>query len=590
MTFEIGLVLIILVGAIWLFATEKFAVDLIALMVLGALVAGRLVTAEQGVSGFSNPATITIAAMFVLSAGLQKTGAVSALGRLLHLLGQQRFLLLVVVMAFSALISAFINNTACVAILLPVVLGVAARLKVSPAKLLIPLSFASQFGGVCTLIGTSTNLVVSGIAENQGLTPFAMFEMGKLGLILTGAGILYFVIIGQWLLPAGGGQSLAVAYQLEQYITELRVMPKSPLIGKTARETGFGRQHDVTLLEILRGNQRLFAPADEPIQPGDVLLVRGRVQDLMELRAPWKLEIEAEFKFTDDALRRSDLTLVEAVVAPGSRLIGRTLMAEQFRQTRGAIVLAIHRWGQTLHEKIRQVRLRTGDSLLLLAPAAAVSLLRGNRDLLLLERGNEPVAVRRHRAPVAGGILVLVVLLATLNVMPIVLAAILGCIAMVLTRCLTLDEAYAAVDWKVIVLLAGVLPLGTALEQTGAARMIADGGMWLVGGLGPVGALAVVYLLTLILTELMSNTAAAVMMCPIALSTAAGLEVDPRPFLMAVTFAASVNFATPVGYQTNLMVYSPGGYRFSDYLRVGIPLDILFAVLAIWLIPRFWPF
>jgi di/tricarboxylate transporter len=585
----IASVLVILTAAIWFFATEKFPVDLVAIMVLAALVLCRLVTPVEGVSGFANPATITVAAMFILSAGLEKTGAVAAVGRLLTVVGVSPWVILLVTMLVVAALSAFINNTACVAILLPVVLGVAAQKKIAPSKLLIPLSFASQFGGVCTLIGTSTNILVSSMAVQAGYEPFSMFELGKLGLILVGAGILYFLLIGQLLLPTAGDATLTETYQLGHYVTELRVMEKSPLIGQSVTAARLGEEWEILVLEILRDRNKILTPLEETLQAGDVLLVRGHIPQVMKFKAARGMEIAPEFKLADETLRSRDLRLTELLVAPSSRLVGQTLKELSFRQRYEAIVLAIHRHGETLREKLNAVRLQAGDALLLISSRERAVQLRGQPEFLVLDRFEEP-ALRARKAPVALLILGSVVAVAALNIMPIVVAALLGCMALVLTRCLTLDEAYGAVDWKVIVLLAGVLPLGLALEKTGAAKLLASQALHVVGWFGPIGALAVVYLVTLVLTEIMSNTAAAAMMVPIGISTAVALGVAPRPFLMAVAFAASVNFATPVGYQTNLMVYTPGGYKFRDYLRVGIPLDVLFTILALWLIPKFWPF
>jgi len=582
-------VLVILGAAIWLFATEKFPVDLVAIMVLAALVLCRLVTPVEGVSGFANPATITVAAMFILSAALAKTGAVAAVGRALAVIGVNQWVLLPATMLVVAGLSAFVNNTACVAILLPVVLAVAAQKNIAPSKLLIPLSFASQFGGVCTLIGTSTNILVSSMAAQAGQAPFTMFEMGQLGLILSGAGILYFLVAGQFLLPTAGDTTLTETYQLGGYVTELRVMETSPLVGRTVTEARIGERAELTVLEVLRGAEKIIAPHDESLRAGDVLLVRGDMKQVMAFKAAQRLEIAPEFKLADETLRARDLHLTEALVAPNSRLVGQTLKELDFRRQFAAIVLAIHRHGELLRDKLNAVRLQAGDALLLISAREETARLRANPGLLVLDRVEEP-ALRRRKVPIALLVLGAVVAVAALNVMPIVVAALLGCMALVLTRCLTLDEAYAAVDWKVIVLLAGVLPLGLALEKTGAAKLLAEQALRIVGWFGPIGALAVVYIVTLLLTEIMSNTAAAAMMVPIGISTAAALDVSARPFLMAVTFAASVNFATPVGYQTNLMVYTPGGYKFRDYLRVGIPLDILFTALALYFIPKFWPF
>jgi di/tricarboxylate transporter len=439
------------------------------------------------------------------------------------------------------------------------------------------------------LIGTSTNILVSSMATQAGYAPFGMFELGQLGLILTGAGIVYFLVAGQFLLPTAGDTTLAETYQLNQYVTELRVMEQSALIGQTVAGAALGAKWDLLVLEVLRGREKLAKPHTAPLLAGDVLLVRGHMPEVLKCKSALGLELAPEFKLADEALRARDLRLTELLVAPGARLVGQTLKEIGFRQRYDAIVLALHRHDATMREKLNTVRLQAGDALLVISSREHATLLRGLPEFLVLDRFEEP-ALRSRKAPVALLILGLVVAVAALNLVPIVVAALLGCIALVLTRCLTLDEAYGAVDWKVIVLLAGVLPLGLALEKTGAAKLLAGQALYVVDWFGPLGALAVVYLVTLLLTEIMSNTAAAAMMVPIGISTAVALGVSPRPFLMAVTFAASVNFATPVGYQTNLMVYTPGGYKFRDYLRVGIPLDILFAALALYFIPKFWPF
>ncbi|MCG3147326.1 MAG: hypothetical protein PCFJNLEI_00765 [Verrucomicrobiae bacterium] len=588
------LVLAILVAAVWLFATEKFPVDFVAVMVLGAVMVTGLVTVEEGISGFSNPATITVGAMFVISAGLTKTGALQTVARWFVRASKHPFVLLLVLIPAVALPSAFINNTPVVAVFLPLVLAVCAKRKFSPSKFLIPLSFASQFGGVCTLIGTSTNILVSTLSEKAGHGAFAMFEFSQLGLIMVVAGVVYFLTIGYWQLPERRGEELTATYQLGEYITELQVMPESPLIGQTVASTKFGQKYEVTVLEILRQKEKLFSPLHEPIQTGDVLLVRGKVADLMELKASSKLEIESEFKLGDAALQSADLSLVEVLVAPQGRLIGRTLVELDFNKLYRCIVLAVQRRGQTIREQIKHVRLESGDALLLMGPKTDIGRLRADDNFVVLEPVDEP-ALRRRKGPLALLIIGLVVFAASVPLfggkpLPILAAAVLGCIAMVVTRCISLEQAYAAIDWKVIFLLAGVLPLGIAMEKTGAARWIAQFGVELVGSFGPIAVLAMLYLITAMLTECMSNNAAAVLLTPIAISTAVGMDVSPRPFLIAIMFAASTAFATPVGYQTNTMIYNPGGYRFTDFMKVGIPLNVVFWILAVYFIPRFWPF
>lgn len=583
------LVLAILAGAVALFISETFPIDFVAILVLAALLVFGLVTPAEGISGFSNPATVTVAAMFVLSAGLQKTGALAGISRLLVRFGRNHFLALVLMMSAVGVLSAFINNTAAVAVFIPLVMIVAARRKIAASKLLIPLSYASQFGGVCTLIGTSTNLLVSAISDEAGYGAFSMFEFSRMGLILFVTGFLFFLLFGRWLLPERKAQELTATYGLGEYITELRVMEGSPLIGKTVLESRLGEEHDVTVLRLLHGKKQIWAPLRQPLEAGDILLVRGEVKKLMDLWGTTKLELNVEFKLQDESLQAEDLKLVQALVAPHSRLIGKTLKGLGFRNRYKGLVLAIQRRGETLQEKLNGVALELGDALLIQAPEAQVRQLHDDQDLIVLEAVDEP-GLRRRKAPIVLAVIALVVGLAAFDVLPILVTALLGCVALVLTRSIDLEEAYQAVDWQVIFLLAGILPLGIAMEKNGAARLMADFAVGQIGLLGPVAVLAAFYLLTSLLTEGMSNNAAAVLLAPIAISSAEQMGIDPRPLLMAITFAASTGFSTPVGYQTNTMIYNPGGYRYTDFLKTGVPLNVIFWILSVIFIPRFWSF
>ncbi len=588
MSLQAILVLGILVGAVALFVSEKYPIDFVALLVLGALLALGLVTPEEGISGFSNPATVTVGAMFVLSAGLQKTGATAVVGQLMVRFGRNYFTALIVIMGTIGVMSAFINNTAAVAVFIPLVMMVANRRKIAASRLLIPLSYASQFGGVCTLIGTSTNLLVSSISEQAGYGAFSMFEFSRMGLVLFVTGVLFFLLFGKWLLPERKAQELAVAFQLGEYITELRVAENSPLIGKSVLESRLGEDHDVTILRLLHVTKTVWAPLRQALTGGDVLLVRGRLRELMRLRDSAKLELNAEFKLRDETLQSEDLRLVQALIAPESDLIGRTLKELDFRNRYKALVLAIQRRGENIREKLNSVQLGLGDALLIQIDQNQLKTLRKDEGLIVLDE--VPGAFLRHKAPLVLGILAAVVGLAAFNVLPILVSALLGCLAMVLTRCLRLEEAYHAINWQVIFLLAGILPLGIAMQNSGAAGSIAERAVGMVGGYGPVAVLAVVYLMTSIMTDTMSNNAAAVLLAPIAISTGEQIGVDPRPLLMAITFAASTGFSTPVGYQTNTMIYNPGGYKYTDFLRTGVPLSILFWIMSVIFIPRFWSF
>ncbi len=588
MALESILVLLILAGAVALFVSEKYPIDFVALLVLGVLLALGLVTPAEGISGFSNPATVTVAAMFILSAGLQKTGATAVLGQLMVRFGRSYFTALVVIMGTITVISAFVNNTAAVAVFIPLVMVVANRRKIAASRLLIPLSYASQFGGVCTLIGTSTNLLVSSISDEAGYGAFSMFEFARMGLILFVAGVLFFLLLGRWLLPERKAQELAVTYQLGEYITELRVAENSPLIGKSVLESRLGQDHDVTVLRLLHVTKAIWAPLRQAVQGGDVLLVRGKLRELMRLRDSAKLELNVEFKLRDETLQTEDLRLVQALVAPGSDLIGSTLKELDFRNRFKALVLAIQRRGATIQDKLNSVRFRLGDALLIQAHEEQIRALRSDENLIVLDE--VPLVALKHKAPLVLGILAAVVGLAAFNVLPILVTALLGCLALVLTRCLRLEEAYHAINWQVIFLLAGILPLGIAMQKSGAAGFVAERAVGMVGHMGPVAVLAVVYLMTSVMTDTMSNNAAAVLLAPIAISTAEQIGVDPKPLLMAITFAASTGFSTPVGYQTNTMIYNPGGYKSTDFLRTGVPLSVLFWILSVIFIPRLWSF
>ncbi len=599
---EIVLVLTIVVAAVGLFVSERYPSALVAMMVLAVVMlvalvqpwlpvirADHWITLEEGVSGFSNPATIVVAAMFVLSAGLQSTGAIAWVGPWLARIARVPALLTLGLMLVVAAVSAFINNTAAVAIFMPIVLVACARSGLAPSRVLIPLSFASQFGGACTLIGTSTNLLVSAISERSGQGAFHLFEFAPLGLILTGTGVVYLLTLGRWLLPDRPSRSLVQSYQVADYVSELRVTPASALVGRTVEASGIAATPGVRLLAALRAGHAVWPEPALPIAAGDALLVQAPAADLMALRTAWKLESDHEFRFADDTLREQEMRLAEVVVAPRSWLIGQTLPEIDFRRRFHCLVLGVQSGDHVVRDRLDAITLKFGDALLLLGPNEEVARLRNDPDFLMLDRVDEP-SLRRSKIPLALGIFVTVVVLAALNVVPILASALFGCVALVATRCLSIEAACEAIDWKVIFLLAGALPLGLVMEKSGAAAFLADGAVALTKPIGPWATLAAIYVVTAVLTEFMSNAATAVLLAPVALAVAGSLGLSPRPLLVAVCFAASTSFCTPVGYQTNAMVQHPGGYRFADYIKVGLPLNVLFCLLSVWLIPQFWPF
>jgi di/tricarboxylate transporter len=599
---EIALALFVVAGAGCLFVTERYPAALVAMMALTvclllALVipwmpwlrASHWITVNEGVAGFSNPATLTVAAMFVLSAGLQHTGAIGWLGPGMSRLAGRRTVLVVVLMVVTCAVSAFVNNTAAVAIFLPIVLTACARSGAPASRFLIPLSYASQFGGVCTLIGTSTNLLVSSISEQAGHGAFGLFEFLPLGGILAGTGMLYLAVAGRWLLPDRSGRGGSRTYQVTDYVTEFRLPEGSPLIGRTVADSGFGREQGAQLRTVLRAGSSIWPEPGFVFQADDVLLVEAPAAELIPLQRTWRLKSEPELRFGHELSRDDPMHLAEVVLAPGSRLVGRTLEEADFRRLHNCLVLGLRTRERLPYLRIAVARRGAGDALLVLGSRDELARLRNDPEFLMLDRVEEP-ALRRAKVPLALGIFAAVVVLAAVGAVPILPAALAGCVALVATRCLSVEEACEAIDWKVIFLLAGVLPLGLVMQKSGAAALLAEAAVGLAGPWGPVAALAAIYLVTATLTEFMSNGATAVLLAPIAMAVAARLGVDERPLLIAVCLAASTSFCTPVGYQTNAMVQHAGGYRFADYLRIGLPLNLIFAALCIWLIPRYWPF
>lgn len=592
MTLEIAFVLAVLAGAVVLFATEKLPVDLVALMVMSALMLSGVVSPSEGIAGFSNPATVTVGAMFILSAGLSKTGALNFAGAGLVRLGRRSFwLALASMMIFVGSVSAFVNNTAAVAVFMPVMLTLARDIDVSPSKLLMPLSFASMFGGVCTLLGTSTNILVSSIAEQHGQPPFGMFEFAPLGLTFFGVGLVYMMTAGVRLIPARrGGDDLAESFGMGEYLTDIVLLPESASVGKTIEESPLVRELNVAVVEVSRGGERVgVPPPDMKLEAGDVLRVRTDVRRIRELQSRVGVRLKPGIKWREEDLESESAALVEAVVALNSPLETRTLEETNFRAAFGGTVLAIRHRGQLLHENISTTPLVAGDALLIEVRRERLDQLKQSPAFLIVSEVGLPEFRRRKMLP-ALLIIIGVIVAAAAGLLPVVVAGIVGSLLLILTHCLTIDEAYRAVEWRIIFLLAGVLTLGVAMEKSGAARLMSDAMISGVGGWGPVAVVSGLFLLTTLLTNVMSNNATAALLTPIAVVTAESLALSPRPFLMAVTFAASLSFMTPVGYQTNTLIYGPGQYRFTDFLRVGTPLNILFWLLGTLLIPLIWAF
>ncbi|MFP7722340.1 SLC13 family permease [Lysobacter sp. A3-1-A15] len=637
MGLDLWLTLAVLVGAVILFVTEKLPVDVVALLVLASLLVLGLVTPGEALSGFSSQATITVAAMFVLSAGLQRSGALQGVAETLARI-RSPWMFALVMMVTIAVLSGFINNTAAVAVFIPLVMAATAANRQPASKFLIPLSFAAQFGGVCTLIGTSTNLLVNSLAQQTGREGFGLFEFAPLGIIFVGVGLVYLMVARRFLLPDLGVGEVDTEGHGGRFLAELLVPDKSPAVERTAgallkperepepdpvaAKTGNAdaageaeaesaaapdadRDDDTTadtpaavpkpptrpleLIDIIRRGGKTTPASQTRLRVGDRLLLHGEWDQVESLRRRHKLDYDRVAPELDPAGGEEERLHAEVMVAPGSPLIGHTLAGMRFGHTYRVRVHGLQRQRVVLRRPVDQVPLALGDILLVDATESTLAALRDNPGVVVLgERAQRRVDVRR--ALISAGVLAAVIVAAGSGWLPIVAAAILGCVALVVLRCLEPDEAYEAVDWRVVMLLAGVLPLGIALERSGGADWVAQNAIGMLSAFGPGVTLSAIYLLTAVMTEVMSNNAAAVLVVPVAIAAAESLGVDAKPYLVAVAFAASTSFATPVGYQTNAMVYAAGGYRFSDFPKIGLPLNIIFWMMATVLIPRFFPF
>jgi di/tricarboxylate transporter len=599
LTSEILLTLAITLLALVLFVWNRLRVDVVGLIVMATLIVTGLVTAREGISGFANEAVVTVAAMFVLSAGLVRTGAIDLLGRwIARLAGKSEFRLLVVSLAIVVPASAFINNTPVVVVMIPVVMGLSREMGAAPSRLFIPLSFGSQLGGTMTLIGTSTNLLVAGLVLELGLERIRLFDITPPALVLTVIGLAYLLTVGRWLTPTREVEpDLLATYELREYLSGLVVDPDSPLAGRSLAESRFGAEQGLQVVAIERGAERIdVVDGTTVIHGGDLLVVQGKVKDIARIEDTKHLRI-AGLKPDASGGRSADprpepageTPLAELIVPPRSPVVGRTVRQLNFRWRYGVPVLAIQRHGEPLHERMRDVVLAQGDILLVQGRPEALHRIHAGRELALLGAVELP-ARRTRKLRLAVAIVTLVVLLAALDVTTILVSALLGVVAMFVTGCLAPDEAYDEVDWMVLVLLGSVIPLGIAMQKTGTAEFVAVHLLGVTRPLGLFGTLAAFYLLTSLLTELISNNASAVVMAPIAVATGVALGVSPLPFVIAVMIAASNSFMTPIGYQTNTFIYGPGGYTFADFLRVGTPLNVIMLLAATFVIPLFFPF
>ena len=586
----------IILGALVLFITEFFPIDVTALVVLGLLLIFNLVTPEQSLSGFSNPAVITIACLFILSYALQKSHVLEyVIININKIIDKSQALGMAAYLFSIGVASAVVNNTAIVAIFMPVTIRLADKYNISPSKVLIPLSYAAILGGTLTLVGTSTNLIVNSVLVQSSELSLGMLEFAKFGVIKFVIGLVYIFTLGYKLLPSRIAKSSSIeGYSLDGYLTEFKVNSDSPLNGKTLLERKINENYDVIVLDVLRQGEIIASNLRNlVIQEGDVLFVKGSFDNFQRLKEIENLALLADEKLTQEELEQEDHIIAECLITDNSELIGQNLQEANFRRTFGSFVLAIRREGEVIRRKLAQFVLKPFDTLLVYGPKDRVNQLASKEGFIVL--GKVDASLDSHPlwwlSPFA---ILFAVIMAIFNVLTIVEGVILGVIALLLSKVITPNEAYSSIHWQVIIVIAAFLPIGAAMQETKLDKEIGN----FIGNfialfpseLLPYVLLAAIYFITMVLTEIASNVATAIIMTPITLKLAEQFEYNPLPFIFAVCYAASASFITPIGYQTNLMVFGPGGYKYFDYVKVGLPLALILWIVSVLIIPMIWPF
>jgi di/tricarboxylate transporter len=587
------LTLVIVGAALVLFWSERISAEVVALGVVLALVFTGLLPADTAFAGFGSGTVIMILGLLILTAALQRTGVVDIAGRaVLQYSGDHPDRLLLVIMITSAAVSAFISNTASTALFIPIVFGIAAKARISASKLLMPLAFSSILSSSVTVISTSTNLVISGMLTAYGMKPLSMFELAPVGVPIAVTGLVYMFYIGRRLIPERQAPGeMTEEFGVRPYLAEVVIQPGSSLAGKTLEETRIGRTMGFNVLRVIRGSDHyLEALPGTVLQQGDVLLIEARQEDIVKVKDTAGIEIKADVRLSDPDLQDEETALAEAIVLPGSPLIGRTLKTTGFRDRYALQVLGLNHRGVNVVQKLSEVRIRLGD----------VLLLQGRRDRLARLHHDPAFHVlgpmealtelrpRRRRAGLAIGIFAGVITLAALNVLPLAIAVMLGALLVFLTRCVMPEEAYDAIEWKAVILVGCMLGLGVAMEKTGTAAWLARIIAAQNPGANPVLLLGGFFILTVLLTQPMSNQTAAIVVMPVAIQTALRLGLNPRSFAVMIAVAASCSYITPLE-PACLMVYGPGRYRFMDFLKVGSLLTGIIFLIAIVLVPYFWP-
>lgn len=590
MTPDIALVLALCVGSVVLFATEWLPYDLVALLLLLILGLSGVLTPAEALAGFANPAVVTVGAMFVLAAGVLRTGALGFVERRIAEVAGSYTTLLLLTMLLVGAASAFVNSTPVVVVFLPVMLGIASERQLLPSRLLMPISYAAILGGTCTLIGTSTNILISELVLEMGEPPIEMFELTPAGLIFAVVGFVYVLLAGPRLLPEVETVTSTLGLKKgRHYVSEVRIGADSDLVGKPLRKTIAERFPRLQIIDIVRKGFSLWSlPPPVIMEEGDCLVVRGDLNTLLDVHQDDRVELLPGLPRESLKFNLREMVLTELVLTPNSQFLGRTLAEAQFHRRHRLYVMGIMRHGRHIQRGVIHQPLTLGDILLVFGGPGALAALEGNRDFLRMD-GVHEAYVNTAKAPITLAVIASVVVCLSFGLLPLPMVAIAAAVALILTGCISITDAYRSVQGRILVLVIGTLALGLAMEKTGAGHYLAARLVGALGPFGPVAVLSGIYFLTTLLTEIMSNNASAVLLIPIAVGTAEAMGIDSRPFIMAVLFGASASFATPIGYKTNTLVYAPGGYRYRDFVKMGMPLKLILWGCATGLIPRLWP-
>ena len=583
---QIAIVLGLLVFAIVMFATEKFSVDVVTLLVIITLTLTHILTPEEAFSGFSSDFIIILASIFIISGVLQDTGILDNLSSQLAKIKIKNInVLLLVMMSFTGTISAFMNNTTVTALFLGPVTGLCRKLQISPSRLLMPLAFASILGGTCTVIGTSTNVAVSGYMAKAGMVPIALFELLPIGLILFGIGIVYMVVVGKFLLPNHAISTLAEKYAMRDYLTEIIVMEDSPLIGQLVFESDLN-QMDFIIQRVIRDKHSFIPKNTTIIQAHDILLVEGKIEELIRIKETKGIEIRADLLMED--LQNQDIKLAEVIITPRSKLINATIKQANFLQNYGLKVMALHRKRSNLHDKINSIPLTMGDMLLVQGPAERIDKGQASDAFAILGQFT-PVLFKKRKGLLAIGIFILAIVINLLDLAPLSICFLAAALVIVFINATSAQRVYQMVDWRLLILIGGMSAFGIAMQKSGASHFLATYIVAIFNPWGLISILAGFVFLTVLLTQPMSNAAAALVVLPVAMQVAQQLQVNPRPFAIAIMLGASVSLITPFE-PSCILVYGPGKYRFMDFFKTGSLLTLILIIIIVAMVPVLWPF